>query len=101
MSGMILGLAALTSWGLARFKSLMASHRLPGTPGGDTAEAYSRALSSALHTVYTDVFAVAALVTLLGILPALLLWRRSARGAASGVGAEGEPAYESYVAPLA
>jgi MFS family permease len=97
MSGMILGLAALASWGLARFKSLMAAHSPPGTPGGETAAAYAQALSASLHQVYTDLFAVTALVTLVGIVPALLLWRRSAHATE----AQGPPGYESYVAPLA
>ncbi len=92
MSGMILGLAALTSWGLDRFKSLMGDH-IPVRTGDTAAAAYARAVTFALHQVYTEVFAVAALVALLGIVPAVLLWRRSA--------ADREREYESFVAPLA
>ena len=94
MSGMILGLAGLTSWGLARFQSLMAPHHLPGTAGGETAAAYSAALNLSLHQVYSEIFAVTAGIALVGLLPALLLWNTApdTRGTATGI--------ESYVAPL-
>jgi MFS family permease len=100
MTGMILGLAALTAWGLALFRSLVAAIPLPGTPGGppvntQTEAAYENALTGAFHTVYTDIFLVAAVIVLIGMVPALLLWRK---GKDAGEDIAG---LESYVAPLA
>ena len=96
MTGMILGLAGLVAWGLSRFQSLMArASRIPGTPGSATyTAAYAHQLSLALHQVYTDIFAAAAIIMLLGAVPALFLWRpdRDIQGE--------ESYYESYVAPL-
>ncbi len=95
MTGMIVGLAGLTAWGLARFQSLMAQVKVPGTPGTTAyTTAYTNALNTALHQVYTDIFAAAALIMLLGVLPALLLWRRDKNAIAP------ESRYESFVAPL-
>jgi hypothetical protein len=95
MTGMILGLASLVAWGLSRFQSLMGAVKISGTPGSAAyTAAYSHQLSLALHQVYTDIFAAAAIIMLLGAVPALFLWRpdRSAP--------EEEPHYESFVAPL-
>lgn len=94
MSGMILGLAGLTSWGLSRFQSLMATHHLPGAPGGETAAAYSAALSAALHQVYSEIFLITAVLALLGLIPALLLWNGASGEAGANAG------LESYVAPF-
>jgi hypothetical protein len=44
--------------------------------------------------VYSDIFLVTAILALIGVIPALLLWRRG-----KGV-TEDTPVYESYVAPL-
>jgi MFS family permease len=95
MTGMILGLAGLVAWGLSRFQSLMTGVRIPGTPGSAAyTAAYSHLLNQALHQVYTDIFAAAAIIMLLGAVPALFLWRpdRGTRGE--------KPYYESFVAPL-
>ncbi|HKV84030.1 MAG TPA: MFS transporter [Ktedonobacterales bacterium] len=92
MAGMILGLAGLTSWGLARFQSLM-FHRLAKISLRDTA-GYASALNSSLHQVYVDIFLVTAVIALIGVVPAVLLWRRPA-------GAIGGDEFESFVAPLA
>ncbi len=99
MTGMILGLAGLTAWGLDRFRALVAHIPPPGSAGGGTTDEYIQAVSNALHQVYGDIFAVAAGLTLLGLIPALLLWRRPRAGTAEAEEADRE--YESYVAPLA
>lgn len=93
MAGMILGLAALTSWGLARFQSLMFT-KLAKVSQQDLAAAYGSALNSSLHEVYVDIFLVTAVIVLLGVLPALLLWKRPP-------GSTGAGEFDSYVAPLA
>jgi MFS family permease len=97
MTGMILGLAGLTAWGLDRFRALVSNIPPPGAPGSGSTDDYVRAVTAALHQVYGDIFAVAALLTLVGVIPALLLWRRPR----AGTGEAAEPEYESYVAPLA
>ena len=99
MVGMILGLAALTAWGLGHFRSLLAM-RCPRTPG-ETLQAYGACLQTAAlpasYQVLTAIFGIAAVLCVLAIIPALLLWRRSAATRAD----QTEPTYESYVAPLA
>jgi MFS family permease len=74
MIGMILGLAALTSWGLARFNQLLATY-----PQQQVTDAV--VLTSILHQVYTEIFLAAAVVCVVALLPAALLWRK--RGAAT------------------
>lgn len=87
MTGMTLGLAGLTAWGISRFNMLMAGQGVP-----DVA-----AVTAALHQVYTDIFAATALIALLGLIPALLLWRpRDGTDADSSEA----PALERYVASL-
>ncbi|HEY7340628.1 MAG TPA: MFS transporter [Ktedonobacterales bacterium] len=95
MTGMTVGLAAMISWGLGHLRALLAHQPLPGTPGGPTISAYLVTVTHALHQVYSDIFLVTAVLALVGVVPALLLWRRG-KGAAE----EDAPVYESYVAPL-
>ncbi len=76
MVGMILGLAALTSWGLGRFRALSALFKAPagtkfGSPTYNTL--YGNYLVSAAHTVYTDIFLAAGIVCLIALIPALFL----------------------------
>ena len=79
MVGMMLGLAALTSWALAYFKQLASTYRtLPtsATPAQFTAwsKGYAAHLVASAHTVYSAVFLVSMLLCLLAILPAIFLW---------------------------
>lgn len=76
MVGMILGLAALTSWGLGRFRALAALFVAPpGTKFGSAAynTLYGNYLVGAAHTVYTDIFLAAGVVCLFALVPALFL----------------------------
>jgi hypothetical protein len=68
MIGMILGLAALTSYGLARFRQLSALYTLQqlNTPG---------VLNDLLRELYSEIFTAAAICCLVALLPAALLWR--------------------------
>ena len=94
MTGMILGLSGLTAWGLEHLRAILASQPKLGTPGGPTASQYLQIVTTALHQVYSDIFLVTALLALIGVIPALLLWRRS-KGTTDDA-----QIYESYVAPL-
>ncbi len=70
MIGMILGLAALTSWGLARFRQLSAGYTIQQLSTDPSL------LNEVLRHVYTDIFLAAAVLCLVAILPAALLWRK-------------------------
>ncbi len=79
MIGMILGLAALTSWGLGRFRALAALFTAPSNIKFGSATyntLYGNYLIAAAHTVYTDVFLVAGCICLLAVVPALFLQGR-------------------------
>ena len=79
MIGMILGLAALTSWGLGRFRALAALFTAPtGIKFGSATynTLYGNYLVFAAHTVYTDIFLAAGIVCLVALLPALFLQGR-------------------------
>jgi MFS family permease len=72
MVGMILGLAALTSWGLERFRALVASAIL--TQGITALDPRFLALvANSAHTIYTDIFLAVAILCLIALLPALFL----------------------------
>ncbi|RAQ96932.1 MFS transporter [Thermogemmatispora tikiterensis] len=74
MVGMILGLAALTSWGLGYFRALAAAFVPPPgiTPFSSAyLDAYTAYLVAAAHTVYTTIFLVAGVLCLLAVIPAL------------------------------
>ena len=76
MVGMILGLAALTSWGLGRFRSLAAAFRPPaGVPVFSAAynTIYSQYLIASAHEVYTAIFLAAGVLCIIALLPAFFL----------------------------
>jgi MFS family permease len=78
MVGMILGLAALTSWGLGRFRLLAAAFNPPAGLSPFSTEynnLYAKYLVSSAHEVYTAIFLAAGILCLIAIIPALFLKR--------------------------
>lgn len=76
MVGMIVGLAALTSWGLGRFHDIMSAFRPPAgvTPfSASYLAALGKYATLAGHDVYTAIFLAAGIICLVAIVPALLL----------------------------
>ncbi|OLR90204.1 MFS transporter [Actinokineospora bangkokensis] len=77
MTGMLVGLAALSAWGLHRFHSLTAGLVTPFPFGKDPATAerelreYQSALEGALLTQYTEIFLITAVVCAAGALLSL------------------------------
>jgi MFS family permease len=85
MTGMLAGVAALSAWGLHRFRELTAELVTP-LPFGVSAQvfqqqraAYELALKAALRIEYQEIFLLTSVVCVLGALGALLLGNR--RGA--------------------
>ena len=79
MVGMMLGLAALTSWALAYFKQLASTY--PSLPLTATtaqfvawSKGYATHIIQSAHTVYSAVFFLSMVICLIAILPALFLW---------------------------
>jgi hypothetical protein len=85
MTGMLIGVAAVTAWGLHRFHALTANLLMPLPQLGET-EAhftarlvpYKNALFDALLTQYRGVFAITALICVVGAALALLIRTRRA-----------------------
>lgn len=78
--GMLVGVAALSAWGLHHFQTLTAhlDMPIPGTPSFERAwSAYQHALHMALHTEYSDIFRATAVVCALGAVFALGLAGRA------------------------
>src|SRR6266700_4129770 len=76
MVGMILGLAALTSWGLGRFRALAAAFKPP--PGVSAFSAayntlYGQYLVVSAHEVYTAIFLAAGVLCIVALVPAFFL----------------------------
>ncbi len=81
MVGMILGLAALTSWALASFRQLASTYpSLPTSANASQFSAWSKGYAAHLvasaHTVYSDVFFFSMILCLIALVPALFLWGR-------------------------
>ncbi len=79
MTGMLVGVAALSAWGLHRFRELTAELATP-LPFGVSDDVYQRqlasyqaALDAALHTQYREIFLLTAGVCLVGAVGALLI----------------------------
>jgi EmrB/QacA subfamily drug resistance transporter len=82
MVGMMLGLAALTSWALAYFKQLASTYpTLPATATSDQfaqwSKGYAHHLLVSAHTVYSAVFFTSMVLCLIAIIPAIFLWGRA------------------------
>jgi EmrB/QacA subfamily drug resistance transporter len=99
MVGMMLGLAALTSWALAYFKQLASQY--PSLPLTATSaqfaqwsQGYGAHLLQSAHTVYSSVFFVTMFLCLIAIVPAIFLWGRTTVLAAANAGAQ-------FIAPVA
>jgi MFS transporter, DHA2 family, triacylglyceride efflux pump len=85
MTGMLVGVAALSAWGLHRFRELTAELATP-LPFGVSVEAYRQqlaayqlALQTALRTEYRDIFLLTSGVCVLGALGAALIGKAGAR----------------------
>jgi MFS family permease len=85
MTGKLVGVAALSAWGLHRFRELTAELATP-LPFGVSAEVYQQQLASyqlavqtALRTQYREIFLLTAGVCLLGALGALLIRKGATR----------------------
>ncbi len=79
MVGMILGLAALTSWGLSRFRLLAAAFKPPAGLVPFSTEynnLYAHYLVLSAHEVYTAIFLAAGILCLIAIIPSLFLQGR-------------------------
>ncbi|GAA2972747.1 MFS transporter [Actinokineospora diospyrosa] len=90
MTGMLVGVAALSAWGLHRFHSLTAGLALP-LPWGKSPEVAAReqreyldALQAALVTQFTDVFLITSVLCGVGVVVAVMLWSRGRRGVTMG-----------------
>jgi hypothetical protein len=85
-AGMLIGVAALTAWGLHRFNQLTAGLATPLPFGVDPPTyaarlaAYTRALDAALLTQYREVFGLTALLCVVGAVAGGLLGGRAGRG---------------------
>ncbi len=83
MVGMILGLAALTSWALSYFRQLASTYpSLPTSASASQFSAWSKGyavhLIASAHTVYSDVFFFSMILCLIALVPALFLWGNKA-----------------------
>jgi len=88
MVGMVVGLSALSSWGVRRFNGLAAGITTPiiRPPGLTDAEwqamkdAAALATKEAAHTVFGEFFLIAAIVIAVAVIPAFF-YKERARGA--------------------
>src|SRR5579884_625864 len=83
MVGMMLGLAALTSWALAYFKHLVSTY--PSLPLSATADqfkqwsqGYAIHVIASAHTTYSAVFFATMVLCLIAIIPGIFLWGNKA-----------------------
>ncbi|REE99410.1 MFS transporter [Thermomonospora umbrina] len=85
MMGMLLGISALSAWGLYRFNSLTEDLAMPlpfGLPPGEgerQVAAYQAAVQDALRTEYREIFLITAVLCVLGAVAALAVRDRGER----------------------
>jgi MFS family permease len=87
MVGMVVGLSAMSSWGVRRFNALAANITTPIVrPSGltdaqwqATKDAASAATKAAAHTVFSEFFLVAAIVIGVAVIPALFFYKHKTR----------------------
>jgi MFS family permease len=98
--GMLLGVAALSAWGLHRFSALTADLNTP-LPFGMSREeygrqlaAYTEAVRAALRTEYREIFLVTVAMCVLGAFVALALPGRAAHPAEVASSADAAPSAE-------
>lgn len=92
MSGMLLGLSWAFLWAVSRFTTLAAA--LPHFTTLDV-------IYDIFHQIFSELFLIAAVVALAGVVPALLLWRKPRVRVVSGTTPDDqEHGYSSYTAPL-
>ncbi len=89
MTGMLVGVSALSAWGLHRFRELTANLATP-LPFGVSAQVYQQqlasyqlALQAALRTQYREIFLLTSAVCLLGAVGALLISNRRSQATQS------------------
>ena len=75
MIGMMVGLSALTTWGLAEFTRRVARHPLPLPTPGQSSQAYQAAVTSAALFVFDRLFLIAAVLCGVAALVSLVLRR--------------------------
>ncbi len=88
MVGMVVGLSALSSWGVRRFNALAANITTPIVrPSGltdaqwqATKDAAAAATKAAAHTVFSEFFLIAAIVIGVAVIPALFFYKHKSRG---------------------
>ncbi len=87
MVGMVVGLSALSSWGVRRFNSLAAGITTPIVRPPDLTDAQWQAMKDAAtlatkeaaHTVFGEFFLIAAVVIGLAVIPAIFFYRHKVK----------------------